>query len=95
MVSCYQNASGIELLDDHHQASPDELSGSRIYWIFLHDMIVELNKISIMLYYRLPWAHGNIKDCTTLTSNKHGDECGDNAATVINNHIVVTNQKQI
>ena len=31
-----------------------------------------------------------------LTVNKHGDECGDNAATVINNHMVVnTNQKQI
>lgn len=62
-----------------------------IEFFYNNDMIVVLNKISIMLYYRLPWAHGNIKDCTTLTSNKHGDECGDNAAIVVNNHIVVTN----
>ena len=34
MVSCYQNATGIELLDDcfviHNKASPDELFGSRL-----------------------------------------------------------------
>ena len=44
MVSCYQNATGIELLDDycfviHNQASPDELFSSSIYF-FISDMIV-------------------------------------------------------
>ena len=46
MVSCYQNATGIELLDDycfviHNQASPDELFSSSIYF-FISDMIVLL-----------------------------------------------------
>ena len=44
MVSCYQNATGIELLDDycfviHNQASPDEIFSSSIYF-FILDMIV-------------------------------------------------------
>ena len=43
MVSCYQNATGIELLDDycfviHNQASPDELFGDIHF--FTSDMIV-------------------------------------------------------
>jgi hypothetical protein len=38
---------------------------------------------------------GNIiKDCTPLTSNKHGDESGDNVGvTVVNNHIVAEGNK--
>jgi hypothetical protein len=44
MVSCYQNDTRIELLDDycfviHNQASRDELFGSSIY-CFTSDMIV-------------------------------------------------------